>query len=371
MRGGRLRRGSRKRRHEFEELDARLEALKGGGGYSKRKSRIGGAVFGFLLVGCAVAVVYLIYMTAVGGGEGGDQQVQVTVAEGDTLAVVADKLQEAGVVKSAAAFKIETRVAGADTALKPGEYEFGTGMESEEIIAKLTAGQPVPTFTITVPEGLTLEQTAQTVAEQSDISADKFEEAAGKTDYGYAFLENPEIETTEGFLFPKKYEFREGANARQVVARMLEQYFIETQNLDLSDPVKGLDLSEYEIVTAASLIEREAANDEERPLVASVIYNRLRDDMPLQIDATIQYARGEPKAALSLEDLEIDSPYNTYQNAGLPPGPIASPSLQSLRAAVESEDTDYIYYVLKKDGDEHFFTNNYDDFLEAKEKAGR
>ena len=102
-----------------------------------------------------------------------------------------------------------------------------------------------------------------------------------------------------------------------------------------------------------------------------MIYNRLREDMPLQIDATIQYARGEPKAALSLEDLEIESPYNTYQNAGLPPGPIASPSLQSLRAAANPSEADYRYYVLKKDGAEHFFTNSYDEFLEAKAQAGR
>lgn len=361
----------RKRRQEFEELDARLEALAGGSGYRKRKSRTGATVFGFLLVGCVIAVVYLIYVAAISGGGDSGRRVTVTVAKGDTLSVVADKLQEAGVVQSATAFKIETRVEGVDTALKPGEYEFRTDMEGEAIIDKLTAGQPMPTFSITVPEGLTLKQTAQTVAEQSNISAEKFEAAATKTNYGYAFLENPEIETTEGFLFPKKYEFREGSSAPQVVNRMLEQYFIETQNLDFTKTVDGLDLTEYEIVTVASLIEREAANDEERPLVAAVIYNRLQEDMPLQIDATIQYARGEPKAALSYEDLEIDSPYNTYQNTGLPPGPIASSSLQSLKAAANPSETDYRYYVLKKDGEEHFFTDDYNKFLEAKEKAGR
>ncbi|MDQ4106519.1 MAG: endolytic transglycosylase MltG [Actinomycetota bacterium] len=363
-------RRSKRRRQEFEELDARLEALKGGR-YRKRKSRAGATVFGFLLIGCVMAVVYLIYVAAISGIGGGGDPVTVTVAEGDTLSVVADKLQEAGVIRSATAFKIETRVEGTDTALKPGKYELRTGMESEAVIDKLIAGQPVPTFTLTIPEGLTIEQTAEAVAEQSDISAEKFEAAARETDYGFAFLENPEIETTEGFLFPKKYEFGEEATATQVVNRMLEQYFIETQNLDFTDPVGGLNLTEYEIVTVASLIEREAANVEERPLVAAVIYNRLRDDMPLQIDATIQYARGEPKAALSYEDLEIDSPYNTYQNTGLPPGPIASPSLQSLKAAVSPAEVDYSYYVLKKDGEEHFFTDDYDEFLKAKEEAGR
>ncbi len=366
-----MRKRSRRQKQEFEELDARLEALKGGRAYRKRKSRVGATVFGFLLVGCVMAVVYLIYVAAISGGEDAGRPATVTVAEGDTLSVVADKLQEAGVIQNATAFKIETRVEGADTALKPGEYEFRTGMESDAIIDKLTAGQPVPTFSLTIPEGLTLDQTAQKVAEQSDISAEDFKAAARKTDYGYAFLEDPKIKTTEGFLFPKKYEFAKGTTAPQVVTRMLEQYFIETQNLDFKRKIDGLNLTEYQIVTVASLIEREAANDEERPLIASVIYNRLREDMPLQIDATIQYARGEPKAELSLEDLKIDSPYNTYQNAGLPPGPIASPSLKSLKAAVNPAETDYRYYVLKKDGKEHFFTNDYDKFLEAKEKAGR
>jgi UPF0755 protein len=124
-------------------------------------------------------------------------------------------------------------------------------------------------------------------------------------------------------------------------------------------------------VTVASLIEREAASAEERPLVASVIYNRLQKGMPLQIDATIYYALGEPEQELSLADLKIDSPYNTYENTGLPPGPICSPSRQSLQAAIEPADTDYLYYVLKANGEEHFFTNNYDDFLRAKEAAGR
>jgi UPF0755 protein len=121
----------------------------------------------------------------------------------------------------------------------------------------------------------------------------------------------------------------------------------------------------------ASLIERESANSEERPIIASVIYNRIRQGMPLQIDATIQYALGEPKAELSLLDLKVDSPYNTYENPGLPPGPIASPSRESIQAALEPADTNYLYYVLDAEGKEHFFTNDYDEFLAAKAEAGR
>lgn len=338
---------------------------------SKSRSRSIATLIGLVLVAGVLGVIYLIYATATSDNGSVGEPVTITVAEGDTLSVVADKLKEADVIKSATGFKLEARLQGGGTQIKPGEYTFGPNMEGDEILTELTANRPPPTFALTVPEGLTIEQTAQVVSEQSEIRADAFEAAARETDYGYAFLENPEIETTEGYLFPKRYEFEEGTEAVGVVNRMLEQYLIETQDLEFSEVQSEFGLNEYELVTVASLIEREAANAEERPLVASVIYNRLEREMPLQIDATIQYARGEPKERLSLEDLEIDSPYNTYKNSGLPPGPIASPSLASLKAALAPADTDYLYYVLEKDGEEHFFTNDYEEFLQAKEDAGR
>src|SRR5918997_1298330 len=232
----------------------------------------------------------------------------------------------------------------------------------------LPAGEAVPTLKITVPEGLDLEETAGEVAGQSDVSAAAFEGAGRRADYGYGFLEDRGTESTEGFLFPKQYEFEEGATAPQMVIRMLEQYLLETQTLDISEAKERLGLTEYDLVIVASLIEKEAASPEERPLVASVIYNRLRKDMPLQIDATVLYALDRPKEELSLADLKIDSPYNTYENAGLPPGPICSPSRQSLEAAIDPAETDYLYYVLKANGEEHFFTSNYNEFLEMKQK---
>ena len=184
-------------------------------------------------------------------------------------------------------------------------------------------------------------------------------------------LEGGDVETTEGYLFPRRYDFEEGVTAPQVVDRMLNEYLLETQGLDIAGAKDRLNLTEHELVTVASLIEKEAANAEERPIIASVIYNRIRRDMPLQIDASIQYALKRPKANLSYADLRVDSPYNTYENKGLPPGPICSPSLQSLQAAAEPAKTNNLYYVLKAGGEEHFFTNNYDAFLRAKEKAGR
>lgn len=317
-----------------------------------------------------VAGIYLLVAAALRGG--GEKPVTVTVEKGDTLSSVADKLDEAGVIGSSTLFELQARVRGDDTQLKPGQYELVPGESGEEILATLSSGkEDISTFNVTLPEGLTLAQVARTVETRAGIPAAEFEKAAKRTDYGYAFLKDPAIKTTEGFLFPKSYEFEKGTGAEAMVDRFLEQYLIETEALDFRAAEKRLNLTEYQLVTVASLVEKESANAEERPKIASVIYNRIRAGMPLQIDATVQYALGEPKENLSLDDLEVDSPYNTYQNPGLPPGPIASPSKESLAAALEPADTDYVYYVLEADGKQHFFTNDYDEFLAAKSKAGR
>ncbi len=223
---------------------------------------------------------------------------------------------------------------------------------------------------MTIPEGLTIVETAGTVAADSSVTAPAFEEAARRTDYGYAFLDDPDVGTTEGYLFPAKYDFEKGVTARQIVDRLLEQYLLETQDIDFAEAKARLDVTEDQVVTVASLIEKEAASPEEKPLIASVIYNRMRKDTPLQIDATIQYALKRPKANLSLADLKVDSPYNTYENKGLPPGPICSPGRESLEAALNPANTDYLYYVLEANGERHFFTKSYDDFLREKERGG-
>lgn len=316
--------------------------------------------------------MYGIYASAfAGGGDAPEGPVKVEVVKGDTLSGVATKLEEAGVIKSALVFKAQARIEGYGTEIKTGRYTFEPGQESAKILQKLTAGDAVPTIAVTIPEGLTLAETADTVAAGTDVASGDFERAARETDYGYAFLEGEGIETTEGYLFPRRYDFEEGVTAAQVVDRLLEQYLIETEGLDIAGAKERTGLTEHELVTVASLIEKESANAQERPVIASVIYNRLRREMPLQIDATIQYALRRPKENLSLADLEVRSPYNTYENTGLPPGPICSPSRQSLQAAIDPAKTDHLYYVLEANGQKHFFTDDYQAFLREKEKAGR
>jgi UPF0755 protein len=366
----------KRKRRDREELDARLDALgrpKSSRIRRLRRSNAGPAVLGIVLVLAVLGTIYLIYSAAVRGDGARTQEgpVRVEVVKGDTLSDVADKLEAAGVIKSAFAFKLQARYEGYGTEMQTGRYTFERGQGTEVIFHKLAAGKAVPTIEVTVPEGLTLDETAQTVAKDSEVPAPRFEQAARKTDYYYAFLEHPGIRTTEGYLYPAKYDFEKDVTAQQIVDRLLGQYLVETQDLDIAGASDRLGLTEHQLVTVASLIEKEAASPREKPLVASVIYNRLNKDMPLQIDATIQYALERPKENLSLGDLKVHSPYNTYENKGLPPGPICSPSRESLEAALDPEHTNYLYYVLNADGQSHFFTSDYRDFLRAKANAGR
>jgi UPF0755 protein len=370
-----------RRRREREKLDARFQpgrfpdhpSLEKPRRASPKKRRHGRKtpigrfwLLALLILG-VLGGVYLAANALFGGGE--EEPMTIAVEQGDTLSSVADKLEEAGVIGSATVFKLESRVQGGDTEIKAGEYRFVPGEDTEQILETLSSGESVSAFTITIPEGLNMEQTARVVEEEGGVPVEEFEAAAERTDYGYDFLEDPAIRTTEGFLFPKKYQFERGVDATQVVDRLLRQYMLEKEGLDFAEAEDRFNLTEYELVTVASLVEKESANPEERPLIAGVIYNRIRSGMPLQIDATVQYALGKAKEDLKLDDLDVDSPYNTYKNTGLPPGPIASPSRESIQAALKPTETDYLYYVLEADGKEHFFTDDYDEFLEAKEEA--
>jgi UPF0755 protein len=368
-----LRRYDKSRRREREELQARLDALQRSSPKLPRRRRwgsLGPTVFALVVLATALVASYLVYTAATGPRDGQpyDGTAKVEVVKGDTLSDVVAKLEEAGVIENAFVFEMQARIEGYGTEIQTGRYTFEPGQESDRVLRKLTAGTAAPTIAVTIPEGLTLGETSRTVAAGTDVSAVAFERAARETDYGYTFLEDPAIETTEGYLFPRRYDFERGVTAAQVVDRLLGQYLLETENLDIASAKEDNGLTEHELVTVASLIEKESANAEERPVIASVIYNRLRRDMPLQIDATIQYALARPKDDLSLADLRINSPYNTYENPGLPPGPICSPSRQSLEAAINPESTNYLYYVLEANDREHFFTNDYDRFLDAKQK---
>ncbi|HET6498722.1 MAG TPA: endolytic transglycosylase MltG [Coriobacteriia bacterium] len=336
--------------------------------------RVRAVIATVVAVGAVIAAVgagsawYLLVRPDVAGVAPG-QPVSVEIEQGASTAAIAAQLSGAGVVPNANRFRLEARRLGADNQLRAGVYDLETGMTYEEVISLLANGPLITYVTVTIPEGWTIPEVAERVERDTGIAAEEFEALAesGFAEFPRAYLRDVEG-SLQGYLFPKTYRVEEGMTAREVINMMLDQFETELAEVDVA-AAEARGLSLHELVTLASLIERETRVAQERPLVSSVIHNRLEKGMRLQIDATIEYVLPGTRVRLSYEDLQIDSPYNTYRYAGLPPGPIANPGLASLKAAAAPADTDYIYYVLTGLDGSHTFTVTYEEFLRAKERS--
>jgi len=290
------------------------------------------------------------------GASGPKTALTFEVAEGSSGSAIVDALHEQGVVRCGVVTRWLLRRSGLESELRAGSFELSTNMTPDEAFAILTTPpEPVPTLRLTVPEGFRVPQTAERVQEDLGIPAPKFLKAAESGDWSLPPYLPPDAASLEGFLFPETYEFVRGkTKADDVIQRMLDQFGTESETLPWGN-AKELGLTPYEVVIVASMIEEEAKLEEERPVIAGVIYNRLREGMVLGIDATLLYDDPTPDGQLSFSDLEFDSPYNTRINAGLPPTPISSPGRASLEAALNPAETDYFYYVLcGKDGHHEF-----------------
>ena len=307
-----------------------------------------------------------------------EQAVRIDIETGTSIPTIADRLESNGIIKNALLFKGYLRYKNEGSKFQAGSYDFQPGMTYDEIILKLNTGDVVkePTVRFTIPEGLTIEEIADKLSAEGIVDRDAFlqaakdTEAAGELPLG-AKLEADTQHPLEGYLFPSTYEMKEGSTAQDIIDRLLaetEKRITAIPDWEAKMEARGLNV--HELLTIASLIEREVVVDEERSLVAGVIYNRIQDGMQLQIDATVQYALDKPKERLYYKDLEIDSPYNTYRISGLPPGPIASPSTASIEAALSPEETEYLFYVTKKDGSQtHLFAKTYAEHLQNIEKS--
>lgn len=293
---------------------------------------------------------------------------QVTIEKGMGTSAIAEELSRAGVVGNALRFRVTARRSGMDGALKAGEYELATGMTDADVIEALEKGPEIVVFDVPIPEGFTARQIAARFAKRAGVDEDELlqlmERGAPRYVADYPFLEGTYKDSMEGYLFPATYRVKEGATADTVVRMMLDAFARQTSDLDLSY-ARSKNLTFADVIIIASAIEREAQLEKERPLVASVIYNRLKTRMRLQLCATVLYEL-PGKDSLTLEDLKLDSPYNTYTQAGLPPGPISNPGISSIRAAATPPKTKYLYYVLTGKDGSHTYTTNYDDFLRAK-----
>ena len=322
------------------------------------------AIFAFILgLGAGYARGYFA-----SGDVGGT--VTVVVPVGASLSSIAAELEAKGVVKHARAFVIRAESDGYATKFMPGTYRFHQNEPYADLVALLARGVNPPTVKVAIPEGTTLRQAARLVAAEVDsISAADYVAVARDDPPPFRLGGYKRGTTLEGMLFPATYEVLPKVKARAFVKTQLTAFDDNFAKVDMTRALKA-NLTPYDVVIIASMIDREALVPAERPMVAAVIWNRLRIDMLLQIDATIQYALGKTKPVLTFDDLKIDSPYNTYKHPGLPPTPISNPGLAALQAAAAPADVDFLYYVARNDGSgRHYFSKVYAQFLVDQQKA--
>ena len=355
----------------FIERDREMNSEKIRTGENRNSGKASFGLVLVLLIAVIIAGAGYKYIHGIGEplDSSSQEKISVDIPSGSGTAAIGRILEEDGVIKSARQFKIKSRMDKNDGKYRTGVYELSPSMDMDEIMQILMDGSQ-NTLRFMVPEGYTLKQIADRFAETGNGTAEDFlnETQNGDFDFEYNDQMVDGEKRYEGFLYPDTYEIYKNESAHGIIQRMLTRF---EQVYDAAADETTVDTSKYsvfDLVTVASLIEREVKLDEERPLVASVIYNRLNKNMKLQMCSTVQYALGTPKARLMNSDLKIDSPYNTYQNAGLPAGPIASPGQASISAALHPADTDYLYFVLTSAGSgKHNFASTGDDFSSYRE----
>ena len=296
------------------------------------------------------AIVAMCALVAACAGEPHGTPVRVIVPRGASFGQAADSLARNGIIGSEKLFTLYGRVVGGDRNIKPGTYLLKHGTPWNDIINALNGGHGLVN-TVTIPEGWTIAQITPALAKTLKVPADSVT-AAVRDSALLARLDIPNP-TLEGYLFPDTYAFPIGTTARQAVREMV--YSFERRWKPAWDSAAlAMNINRNDLVTMASIVEKEARLPEERPVIAAVYYNRLRRGMLLQADPTVQYALGHHVGRVLYKDLEIKSPYNTYVNKGLPPGPIASPGVASLAAAASPANVQYLYFVATRDGHHEF-----------------
>ena len=316
------------------------------------------------------ALAGYMYLSSIGfvGGSNPGKSVEIVIEEGTGIAEIGRLLEKKGVIKSAFGFRLATYVDGGAEDIQAGRYELTTGLTARDALAMLLGEKPGSLeefLTVTVPEGSWLTEFAAAVEEQTQVSEKEFLAAATSGNIRTPILPG-DVDTLEGLLFPSTYQVEMDESADGLVRKFLETFEEQADEVGLARKAKSLGITPYEAVVIASMIEAETRIDDERPKVARVIYNRLERGWALGIDATVLYALGDRRAQLTTSSLAVDSPYNTREVAGLPPTPIGAPGLESLRAAVEPADGDWMYYVLADCEGRHAFSVTDSEFLEDK-----
>jgi UPF0755 protein len=296
------------------------------------------------------ALALMATVLFVGGCGGGSGTVRVVIPPGATFRVAADSLARAGVVGSARLFRAYASLGGHDRRIRAGTYIMSRGMSWGDAVNALTEGTGL-IRTVTVPEGYAIADIAPLLARTLGVEEDSVL-VATRDSAARERLDVP-TPTLEGYLFPDTYSFSDGTTARSAVATMVKR-FEQVWEPEWNERLRAIALSRNDIMALASIVEKEAKLPAERPVIAAVYLNRLRIGMRLQADPTVQYALGRHSSRLFYKDLKVDSPYNTYEHAGLPPGPIASPGRASIVAALFPAAVPYRYFVAHPDGHHEF-----------------
>lgn len=295
------------------------------------------------------------------------QPVLVTIKQGMNVKQIGDHLYQNGIIGNVAVFRIAAKLKGLENSLQAGEYAIVPGTSMSRVLQMMAQGETAYRQ-LTVPEGYTIDQIADLLEKKRLGAASRFRAAAQKNkapaDASQSFTGKYSV---EGYAFPNTYRFSSAATEEQILLLMLQE-FDKQVTPEMKDRAQALGLPMRDVIILASLVEKEAQLAQDRPIIAAVFINRLKMGMPLQSCATIQYILGYPKPELSVQDTMISSPYNTYQNMGLPPGPIANPGLAAIQAVLYPAQTDYLYFVADKQG-AHHFSKTYEEHLIAIEQV--
>lgn len=291
----------------------------------------------------------------------------ITVKQGMAADEIGELLYQRSIIKSVFVFHAVAKMQGKANSLQAGEYTLSKNMTVQQIVAMIAKGE-TSYQQFTIPEGYTVEQIANLIQEKQLGNASKFKTAAQNVmPFPYMANSNPNVVyKSEGYIFPNTYRIAKGASEDQLLNMMVSQF--DKQFTDsMRERASAIGLSIKDVIILASLVEKEAQLERDRPIIAGVFLNRLKQDMPLQSCATIQYILGYPKPELSVQDTEISSPYNTYQHMGLPPGPIANPGIAAINAVLYPKETEFVYFVADKQG-AHHFSKTYEEHLLAIER---
>lgn len=317
-------------------------------------------ILGIFLILFGISGIYVFWEGNL--PENKENIIKITVEPGMRSKEIGALLESKGVIANSNSFWLMAKLNGYEKNFMAGKYNFHEGMKTEAVLAKLIEGE-IEEHKVLIPEGFTVKDIAKRLQDEEIVTEKEFLEKAKKfRPYDYIKADENAHFCAEGFLFPATYKISSSATCEDIL-KLMANTFDNRLTKEMRKRAKERNLTIYELITLASLVEKEAKYKEDQAIIAQVFFKRLEIGMPLQSDATLQYLMDAPKEDVSISDTKMDSPYNTYQHYGLPPGPVANPGIDAINAVLYPADTDYLYFVADRDGHNHY-TSTYSAHLD-------